>query len=343
MASAPPPAAMPLRSVGRQGLRLPAISLGTMGMSWAYDTAYPAAEAGARADAALAAAAAAGCTALVTARIYSTAGLPHNEELVARALARAGEGAGEGAWTVVTKIGIDLSRSPPHAQSEAELRAQLAASLAALGARRVDVLVLNRPDPRRDIRETMRVFADFVAQGLCRYVGLSEASEAEVRAAHAVLPLSCLEAEYSLCSRGIEALLPTLRELGIGLLAYSPLSRGLLTRRLPGERDWRRQQPRFDAAHLPANLAAADALAAAAAARGCTPAQLALAWLLAQGEDIVPIPGSTSPARIAENAGAAALRLTPAEADELRALVPEATGDRYAGMHATWESKSKSS
>jgi len=306
-------------------------------MTWAYSSAYPAAEAHARADAAFAAAAAAGCTAVVTARNYASPGLPHNEELVGRQLASAPAGS---KWTVVTKIGVDLSRSPPFAQSPEELREQLSASLSALGVPCVDVLVLNRPDPRRDIRATMAVFAEFLAQGQCKFVGLSEATEAEIRAAHAVTPLSCIEAEYSLCSRGIEALLPTLRELGIGVLAYSPLSRGLLAKRLPGERDWRSSVPRFAADNLPANLAAADALAAAAAARGCTPAQLALAWLLAQGEDIVPIPGSTDPARITENAGAAGLRLTPAEEAHLRALVPEAAGDRYAGMHATWESKS---
>jgi hypothetical protein len=145
---------------------------------------------------------------------------------------------------------------------------------------------------------------------------------------------------YSLFTRDIEVLFPTMRELGIGLLAYSPLSRGLMLKREFGEGDWRANMPRHGGEHLATNHAAADALAAAAAKRGCTSAQLALAWILAQGEDIVPIPGTTNLGRLAENAGAATVGLTREEADELRKIVPEAVGDRYAGMHGTWNSKS---
>ena len=202
MAAAPP--ALPERALGKQGLTLPAVALGTMGMSWAYATAFEASDAPAAADALFAAARAAGSTALVTARIYSSPGKPHNEELVGRALRPS-----RGAWRVVTKIGVDLAKSPPFTQSPEELRAQLEASLAALGTDHVDVLVLNRPDPRRPIAEAMAVFKQFVAEGKAKFVGLSEASESEIRAAHAVLPLSVIEGEYSLFERGIEALRPT--------------------------------------------------------------------------------------------------------------------------------------
>ena len=258
-----------------------------------------------------------------------------------RALARHGRSK----WTVITKIGVDLAQKPPFVQSREALRAQLAASLAALGTDFVDVLVLNRPDPSLPIAETMAVFAEFVREGRARFVGLSEASAAEIRAAHEVCPLSLIEQEYSLLTRDLEgALLPTTRELGIGVLAYSPLSRGLLARSLPSAApgaafDFRASSPRFRGEALAANLGAADALAARAAARGCTPAQLALAWLLAQGDDIVPIPGTTKLARLAENLGAAAITLSRAEADELRAAIPEGTGERYSGMHGTFNAK----
>ena len=331
---------LPTRAVGRLGLRLPAITYGAMGISWGYETAISGAEV-ATADALLDASLAAGCSAVVTARIYTgAAGAPHNEELVGRALARHGRAA----LTVITKIGVDLSAKPPFVQSPAQLRAELAASLAALGTDYVDVLVLNRPDPRIPIAETMAVFNEFRAAGKARYFGLSEASAAEIRAAHAVCPLSLIEQEYSLLTRDLEAeLLPTVRELGIGVLAYSPLSRGLLAGSLPsgaaGKFDFRAVSPRFAGEALAANLAAAAALAARAAARGCTPAQLCLAWLLAQGDDVVPCPGSTKLQRLAENFGAAEVKLTADEAAELRAAVAEGTGDRYAGMHGTFNSK----
>ena len=151
----------------------------------------------------------------------------------------------------------------------------------------------------------------------------------------------------SLLTRDIEPeLLPTLRELGIGLLAYSPLSRGLLSRAVVdpsalAASDYRRSAPRFSAEHLGKNLAAADALAAAAAARGCTPAQLAIAWVAAQGPDVVPVPGTTSVGRLAENLGAAAVALSAAEEAALRAAVAEGAGDRYGGMHGTFNAKLK--
>ena len=328
---------LPLRAVGKQGLQLPAIAYGAMGQSWAYSTAFPADSAFSSSGSLFSAALEQGCTAIVTARIYSTPGLPHNEELVGAALRTHGRSA----FTVITKIGVNLAKQPPHVQSPEELREELEQSLAALGTDFVDVLVLNRPDPQRSIAETMKVFKQFVAEGKAKYVGLSEATPEEIRAAHAATPLSLIEGEYSLFTRDIEAVLPTMRELGIGLLAYSPLSRGLLTKAAPSPtvRDWRNMVPRFQGEHRAANEAAADAVAAIAAKRGCTPSQLALAWLLAQGPDIVPAPGTTSLARLTENLAAVETVLSPAEADELRALVPEASGERYAGMHGTFNSK----
>jgi aryl-alcohol dehydrogenase-like predicted oxidoreductase len=313
-----------------------------MGMTTFYSTAFPATEAEARADELFDAALAAGCNTVVTARLYHSAtGGPHNEELVGRQFKRHGRNK----FVVVTKIGVDIKKTPPFVQSPDELRAELAASLAALGTSYIDLLILNRPSPFIRIEDSMAVFKEFIAAGTVRYVGLSEATPAEVRAAHAVCPLSAVEQEYSLLTRDIEgSLLPTLRELGIGLLAYAPLSRGLLAKSgvdtsSLAPHDFRRHLPRFTGGNLSANLSAADALAAAAGAKGCTPAQLAIAWVAAQGPDVVPVPGTTSLVRLSENLGAAAVKLSPEEEATLRAAVAEGAGERYAGMHGTFNAK----
>jgi len=235
-----------------------------------------------------------------------------------------------------------MSKKPPFAQSAEELRMQLDESLARLRTDHLDLLVLNRPDPSIPIEDTMAVFKAFVAEGKAKYVGLSEATPDQIRRAHAVHPLTAIEQEYSLNTRDIEGeLLATVRGLGIGVLAYSPLGRGMLSATLrsradiaPG--DMRLHLPRFSEENIAKNAAKADALAAIASRKGCTPAQLALAWLLAKGADIVPIPGTTKPERLAENVGAASLSLSAADVAEIEANVPEADGERYPAFVPTW-------
>jgi aryl-alcohol dehydrogenase-like predicted oxidoreductase len=197
------------------------------------------------------------------------------------------------------------------------------ASLQRLGVDTIDVYYQHRVDPETPIEETVGAMADLVARGKVRYLGLSEAAPDTVRRAHAVHPISALQTEYSLWSREPEqALLGTCRELGIGFVAYSPLGRGFLTGRFrtpddlaPG--DWRRSNPRFQGENFQRNLDLAARVQDIAAAKGCTAAQLALAWLLSRGDDVFPIPGSTRAERVEENIGAVAITLT---GEELAAL-----------------------
>ena len=216
------------------------------------------------------------------------------------------------------------------------------ASLNRLGVDVIDLYYQHRVDPETPIEETVGAMADLVAQGKIRYLGLSEAAPATVRRAHAVHPITALQTEYSLWSRDPEGeLLETCRELGIGFVAYSPLGRGFLTGcfRSPDDlapHDWRRNNPRFQGENFGRNLDLAATVARIAGAKGCTPAQLALAWLHAQGDDIVPIPGSTRAERVEENAGAIHIRLSADELDALAAIAPAVAGHRYpeGGMRA---------
>ncbi len=206
----------------------------------------------------------------------------------------------------------------------------------------IDLFIVCRQDPKVPIEETMAALKTLVDAGKVRAVGLSEASAAQIRRAHAVLPLAAVEMEYSLFSRDIEAdILPTCRELGIAVLAYSPLGRGFLSGKLsaadvavPGPfmgKDFRAMAPRFAPDAWDANKALVDKVAALAAAKGCTTAQLALAWVHAQGEDIFPIPGTTKLARLEGNIGAAAVVLSAEEVAALSAAVPASAvqGERY--------------
>jgi aryl-alcohol dehydrogenase-like predicted oxidoreductase len=185
------------------------------------------------------------------------------------------------------------------------------------------------------IEETVGAMADLVHAGKVRYLGLSEAAPKTLRRAAAVHPIAALQTEYSLWSRDPEGeLLATCRDLGIGFVAYSPLGRGFLTGRYRSlddleAGDWRRTNPRFQGENFQKNLDVVAEVQTIAAAKGCTPAQLALAWLLAQGDDIVPIPGSTRAERVEENAGAAAISLSREELAALEALAPQVVGERY--------------
>ncbi len=201
-----------------------------------------------------------------------------------------------------------------------------------LGTDHVDLLYQHRVDPDVPIEDVAGAVGELVSAGKVRYFGMSEASAATIRRAHAAFPVSALQTEYSLWERGLEAeILPTLRELGIGLVPYSPLGRGFLTgdvRRAEDypDDDYRRNDPRFQGEHFDVNLKAAEAVRAVAERKGVTAAQLALAWLLAQGDDVVPIPGTKRRTRLEENLGAADIALSEAELAELELPV---SGERY--------------
>jgi len=221
--------------------------------------------------------------------------------------------------------------------SPAYVRSACDASLKRLGVDHIDLYYQHRVDRSVPIEDTVGAMAELVRAGKVRHLGLSEAAPATIRRAHAVHPIAALQTEYSLWTRDVEAdILPTCRELGIGFVPYSPLGRGFLTGALRNldqlaADDWRRHNPRFQGENLQHNLALVDAVTALATARGCTPAQLALAWLLSRGPQVVPIPGTRSVPRLDENAAAANLVLTADELARLGAVLAQqpVLGTRY--------------
>jgi aryl-alcohol dehydrogenase-like predicted oxidoreductase len=218
--------------------------------------------------------------------------------------------------------------------SPANIRAAVAGSLKRLGTDHIDLYYQHRVDPKTPIEETIGVLAGLVAEGKIRYIGLSEASPATIRRAHAVHPITALQTEYSLWTRNPEAqLLPLLRQLGIGFVPYSPLGHGFLTGEIksPGQLsddDWRKTNPRFTSGNFQQNLRIVDEVRAVAAEAGATPAQVALAWLLAQGDDIAPIPGTKRVARVEENIAADHLVLSSGQIGRLNNLTL-AAGERH--------------
>jgi len=273
-----------------------------------------------------------GVTLLDTAEMYG----PYlNEELLGRALAGRRDEA-----VIATKWGTLLHRGDGgygRDGSPENLRISVEGSLARLGTDHIDVYYQHRMDPTVPIEETVGGLAELVAEGKILGYGLSEASAETIRRAHAVHPVTAVQTEYSLWTRDPEAsVLPAVRELGIGFVPYSPLGRGFLTgtiRSLDGfdEADFRRNNPRFEGENLQANIRIVEQVDAVAAAVGATAGQVALAWLLAQGDDIVPIPGTKRVAYLEENAAADAVVLTPEQLATLDALEAPA-GDRYADM-----------
>jgi aryl-alcohol dehydrogenase-like predicted oxidoreductase len=273
-----------------------------------------------------------GVTLIDTADIY---GPFVNEELVGRALAGRRDQV-QLATKFANKVGPSGERvidgRPEY------VRQAIDDSLRRLGVDHVDLWYQHRVDPRTPIEETVGAMAEAVQAGKVRFLGLSECSVANLRKAAAVHPITALQTEYSLWWREVEAeILPTARELGIGFVAYSPLGRGLLSGTVPGPddlaaNDFRRMTPRYAGENLEANQKGVETLGAAAGARGVTSAQLALAWVMARGDDVVPIPGTKRRRWIEENAAACDVVLTPEEADALAAAVPEAVGDRYPDM-----------
>jgi len=320
---------LPTRTLGRPGLTVSAEGLGCMGMSFAYGT--PDHD---EATATIHRALELGVTFFDTADMY---GFGHNEELVGKALAGR-----RGDVVVATKFGIYLDGDAPGGRGvrgdAAYVRQACDASLARLGFDHIDLYYQHRPDTSVPIEETVGAMAELVAAGKVRHLGLSEASADTVRRAAAVHPITALQSEWSLFSRDIEdEIIPACRDHGIGLVPYSPLGRGLLTGAVTSldelqSDDFRRTQPRFQGDNLERNLELVAVVRDIAAAKGCTPSQVALAWLLAHGDDVVPIPGTKRRTYLEDNVGAVEVDLTGEDLARLDGLTP--VGDRSA--EASW-------
>ncbi len=319
---------IPRRTLGHSDLEVSALGLGCMGMSEFYgqgdetesiQTIHRALDLG--------------VNFLDTADVY---GPYTNEELIGRAIKDRRDKV-----ALATKFGcvrgpngewVGLNGSPDY------VRACCDASLQRLGVDHIDLYYLHRVDPSTPIEATVEAMAGLVKAGKVRYIGLSEADPETIRRAHAVHPITALQTEYSLWSRDVAegAVLDTVRELGITFVAYSPLGRGFLTGQfstfedLP-EDDWRRHNPRFQGENFNKNLELAEAIKTMAAEKQCTPAQLAIAWVMAQGDDIVPIPGTKRRTYLEQNVGALDVTLTDAELASLEAIAPYgiAAGARY--------------
>jgi aryl-alcohol dehydrogenase-like predicted oxidoreductase len=318
-----------MKHVSLGGLDVSRLGLGTMGMSAFYT--------GANADDAesirtIQRALDRGITLIDTAEVYG----PYlNEELVGRAIAGRRDQV-----VLATKFGLICRRDGEQRGRDSRpenVRIAAEGSLRRLGTDHIDLYYQHRVDPGTPIEDTVGAMAELVQAGKVGHIGLSEAAPATIRRAHAVHPVTALQTEYSLWTRDPEAeVLPLVRELGIGFVAYSPLGRGFLTGQIRSTDqfdagDFRTSNPRFTRDNLEQNLRIVAEVEAVAAEVGATPAQVALAWLLAQGEDVVPIPGTKRVSRLEENAAAADLILSPDHLARLGALRP-AAGDRYADM-----------
>ncbi len=321
------------RKLGTQGLTVSALGLGLMGMSQAYGTSEERNEQ--ESIATIHRAIELGVTLLDTAEAY---GPYENEELLARALEELGSGARDRV-VIATKFGFrfengaiaGMDSRPEH------IREAVEGSLRRLGTDHIDLLYQHRVDPTVPIEDVVGTMAELVREGKVRFLGLSEAGERTIRRAHAVHPISVLQSEYSLWERNLEPrLVPLLRELGIGLVPFAPLGRGFLTGTVKRaeeypEGDFRRGDPRYQGENFDANVRAASAVRELATRKGATAGQIALAWLLHRGDDIVPIPGTKRRKYLEENVGAADVSLTREEMAALdAALAPEkVSGPRY--------------
>lgn len=328
---------MKTRRLGAHGPLSSALGLGCMGMSFAYGSAATRDPAQARET--LAAALELGITHFDTAEVY---GPYANEELLGPVLAPYRD-----RLLIATKFGfrIEDDKIAGLDGSPANARRALEASLRRLGTDHVDILYLHRLDASVPVEETVGAMAALVREGKVRHLGLCEVSAATLRRAASVHPIAALQSEYSLWERSLEeSVLPACRELGIGLVPYCPLGRGFLTGKVARADDYaatgdmRTHQPRFQGENWDLNARLVAGLQALAAAKGCTAAQLALAWLLAQGEDIVPIPGTASRRHLAENAAASDLTLSAGELEALATLFPRgsAAGERYGATQLAW-------
>jgi len=312
------------RTLGSE-LTVPEIGLGCMGMSAFYGATDEA-----ESTATLHRAIELGCNFFDTAEMY---GPYRNEELLGKAFAGRRDEV-----VIATKFGITYDRETQRRGvdgSRENVRRAIEGSLQRLQTDHVDLYYLHRVDPATPIEETVGAMAELVTEGKVRFLGLSETSADTLRRGHAVHPIAALQSEYSLWTRGPEEeIIPTCRELGIGFVPYSPLGRGFLSGRFSGpdeldENDFRRYGPRFTGSNLEANLELAAKVRALAEEKDITPGQLALAWVLAQGDDIVPIPGTKRRTYLEENLGAADVSLSADDVARIEAEVPAAAGDRY--------------
>jgi aryl-alcohol dehydrogenase-like predicted oxidoreductase len=312
---------MKTRTLGREGLTVPAIGLGCMGMSQGYGPTDDG-----ESIATLRRALELGVTFWDTAQSY---GAGDNERLVAKALK-----GGRDEVTLSTKFGIVRDLTGVHLDARPDrIKRDCEASLERLGTDHIDLYYLHRVDPVISVEDTMGAMASLVAEGKVRHLGISECTAVELERAARVHPLSAVQLEWSLWWREPEDdLVPTARRLGIGIVAFSPLGRGFLAGGFDPARldqhDYRLRDARFQGAHLAANTAAAAQVCRIAAERGVTPAQLALAWLSVQGDDVVPIPGTKRRSRLEENAAAADVDLS---ASDLRRLEEAAPRKAWAG------------
>ena len=315
------------RKLGTQGLVVSAIGLGCMGMSQSYgvpDDAESIATVHRAIDL--------GVTLFDTAEVY---GPFTNEELLGRALKGRRD-----AVQIATKFGFHIVEGKPSGTDSRpeHVREVVEASLKRLATDRIDLLYQHRVDPAVPIEEAVGAMARLVEAGKVRYLGLSEAGEKTIRRAHAAHPIAALQSEYSLWERNLEPrIIPLLRELGIGLVPFSPLGRGFLTGTAKRAEDYpagdyRRNDPRYQGENFEANMTAAGAVAALAARLGTKPGQVALAWLLAKGQDVVPIPGTKRRSFLEENVAAADIRLGAADMAALDAALPP---DKIAGARYT--------
>jgi aryl-alcohol dehydrogenase-like predicted oxidoreductase len=319
---------MEQRVLGRGGLRVSALGLGCMGMSEFYGPGDDA-----ESIATIHRAIELGVTFLDTADMY---GPFRNEELVGRAIKGRRDQV-----VLATKFGnvrgangerLGISGKPDYVKSACE------ASLKRLGVETIDLYYQHRVDPKTPIEDSVGAMAELVREGKVRFLGLSEAAPATIRRAANVHPIAALQTEYSLWSRDVEdEILPTVRELGIGFVAYSPLGRGFLTGGIRNVNDlaaddFRRVSPRFAGENFARNLDLVRAVETLAAEKQCKPSQIALAWVLSRGLDVVPIPGTKHRKYLEENAGAVSVKLTQADIDRLEQVFPKgaAAGERYA-------------
>ena len=314
---------METRKIGSQGLAAGAIGLGCMGMTHAYGMGEEA-----ESIAVIHRALDCGVTLLDTAEVY---GPYNNEELVGKAIRGRRDKV-----VVATKFGIALDSERMQLDgSPANARRAVEGSLRRLGVEVIDLYYLHRKDPAVPIEETVGAMKGLVEAGKVRFLGLSEVGAETIRRANKVHPISAVQSEYSLWERGIEeSILPAMRELGVGLVPFSPLGRGYLTGAFQssavfGAGDFRRSLPRFDDEHMAANQKLVDAVRAVAGRHGATPAQVALAWVLTVAPDAVPIPGTKRRAYLDDNLGAVNVRLTAKDMAELNRLASMAVGDRY--------------
>jgi aryl-alcohol dehydrogenase-like predicted oxidoreductase len=314
------------RTLGTNGPQVSEIGLGCMGMS-AFYGATDEGEAIRTIHRALEL----GCNFLDTSDMYG----PHtNERLLGGAIKDRREQV-----FLATKFGIKLEMTDPPRRaidgSAAYVKEACEGSLERLGVEHIDLYYQHRVDPKTPIEETVGAMAELVKEGKVRHLGLSEASAETIRKAHAVHPITAVQTEYSLWTRDVEQeILPTLQELGIALVAYSPLGRGFLSGRFSSpeeldEGDFRRYGPRFSGENLKHNLQLAEGVKELAQQKGVTAGQLALAWVLSRGEQVVPIPGTKRVKYLEENVKAAEIELSKEESEQIARAIPAAAGDRY--------------